>query len=169
MRHTSKHDWLWRGSSSDIRGLPRACAIAPLFVLILCLPILLFWVANPSGRANNFQDTTPLIFCGLALLISYGMTIVVGLPWFLFLSREGFAGFLPTLFPSVLPLCFVWAAAHAQRANNYLWGHLYLLACGLAPAVAFWWLARMPNERFHLGLHALTFGLTGRRPGGTYE
>jgi len=138
--------WLWKGTRNDVRRPILACAIAPLFALVPSVPIFIL-ALNRGALANSYYHGLDVAFyAGMVLLISYGMTVLVGLPWFLFLSKEGVAGFLPVVSASLLPLCFVWIAAHAKGQDVPLVTYLFFLVTGLTASTAFWKIVRTPSK-----------------------
>lgn len=146
----STRPWLWKGTREDIKSPGRACLIAPLFALapplafILCIGAYRLIVLGNLELGNNQGWLTLLFGGGMTLAISYGVTILVGLPWFLALSWIGWGGLLPVISASVFPLFYIWSDSMVRGRQAPIGFYLFFLVCGLLPATIFWKIIRKP-------------------------
>ena len=138
-------------------------AILPLALYIL-IPLI-------GGVAPVEQIILLSLF---TLIISYGATLIIGMPWFLALSWLGIAGLVPTMLGSLLPIVGWHLLTRTQPDGSTLLTYLYALLCGTAVSAAYWKLARTPydgprqdwEERIQKSVDALTKRFSRRAPGG---
>ena len=136
-----KYPWIWKGDWSDIGSVLKAFLIAPIFILLPATP-LLFYLHGAGGGGKGF-----IIFgCGLALLNSYFVTLVIGIPWFLLLSRLGYAGIVPFASISIVPFLFMYAKMPGRSHEGMLYSLLLGVACALSVCKAFWRVARKSSK-----------------------
>lgn len=149
MKFIRTRPWLWKGTWADFHSPELACLVAPLYALAPPLALALcIWAYRLVTTGNldlgNEFGLAVLLYGGMILAISYGVTIIVGLPWFLALSRVGWAGLIPVASGSIFPLFYIWAASRTKGSPAPLVMYLFFFVCGLLPATMFWKIIRKP-------------------------
>lgn len=155
--------WLWQGTWGEIESPIRALLLAPLFSLLPAIPWILSNIVRGSAQFESI-----FFFSGFILLIAYGTTLAIGIPWFLILSRIGYGGLIPVASSSIVPLIMVYALQRMNPQANFASAYLLFLACGITVSTAFWKLARTPydgpEKDWGEKIHALTKRFSCRAP-----
>ncbi|UPT73363.1 MAG: hypothetical protein M0D55_16015 [Elusimicrobiota bacterium] len=131
------YEWLWRGSLDDVKNGMMAFLIAPLFALIAVAPMMAIALSRGNSPLMGI-----LIFCGFTLLVSYGVTLFIGLPWYFFLAWFDRAGLLPVMAASAVPLIWIFYQSLSRPHSDSTYLYLMFGSAGLIVSGAYWKMAR---------------------------
>ena len=104
--------------------------------------MIVFYAAQFFKSASAGKAELLIVFGLFTVGISYGTTLVIGLPWFFALARRGYAGLIPVMLSSVVPPLLVLLRARGhQYTDTGMYVKLFLM-CGLLISAGYWKIAR---------------------------
>lgn len=136
------YEWLWRGSLDDVKNGMKAFLIAPIFALVPVIPMLTL-----SLYRGTTLLTGALAFCAFTLLFSYGITLIIGLPWYYILAWRNRAGLLPVMAASSVPFAWVFIQSLSRHDGRSFFAYMLFTSAGLAVSGAYWKIARHEKHR----------------------